>query len=155
MLGKSTDICEYIFYPLRIFTKNFVADRFGLAPPIFDELAKESHFRCYRWNSKCFEHVIICIPSHFIPYHFIWVSFHWSIWETCVLSNILKYSKIPWCSWLNIIRFSSVEWPDKFVPWCVTVYYEFQLIFIFWYEISHCPCFRFRERCITRPKIST
>ena len=125
VLSESTDISKYVFYPLCIFTKNFIADRFGLTPPIFDELAEESHFRCYWWNPESFKHVIIGIPSHFISYHFIWVSFHWSIRETCILSNILKYCEISWSSWLNIIWFSSIEWPDEFISGSVTVNNEF------------------------------
>lgn len=118
---------EYVLNPSTVFSQNFKANALGLASPVFDVLTEEAHLRGDAGNTKCRHNVVITISSHFVTYDLIGIAHHHTFWEMCVLLYVLEDGKVAWVSRLNIVRLSSVIWPDKLVAGCMAVDNEFEI----------------------------
>ena len=148
------NVLHYVLHPSRIFSKNLITYTFGLTSPILNILPKETHFRSYRGYTKCSHQEIILVTTHLITYNLIWIPFHDTVWERSILGNILKHCKITRGSCFDVIRFTTIVWPDKLITWSMTINNELKFFFILGNKISQSSWFRFREGWFSRPKIS-
>jgi cytosine/uracil/thiamine/allantoin permease len=130
------DVLHNVFDPSAVIAQNFVANRFRLASPVFNVLTKVAHFRGYGRDSESGKEVIVSISSHFVTNYLIRITFHYSVWEWSVLSNILENGERTRNSLFYIIWFTTIEWPYEIITRSMAIDNEFDIVFLRGDEIS-------------------